>query len=192
MVSRHQRAEQYELLPRTSQDSAASSDNLITTHDASSSARPRIFAWPFVRLPLRPARSIYTRIHGRRGSRGLIFRTLCWSFVALAFFTTMSIIATYILRPSYARPPDHYRVLEKRCRESKEPGRGNVNNEKIFIAASLYDPSGRLVEGDWGNAVLDLVDLLGAQNVHLSVYENDADRPAKAALRSLQQKVTCK
>ena len=191
MVSRHQRAEQFELLPRTSHDSAASSDDLIIHHDATSSAHPRFFAWPFVRLPLRPARSIYTRIYGRRGSRGLLFRTLCWSFIVLAFFTTLLIIATYILRPSYTRPPGHYRILEKRCRESKEPGRGNVNNEKIFIAASLYDPGGRLVGGDWGNAVLELVDLLGAQNVHLSVYENDADLPAKAALQGLQQKVTC-
>ena len=192
MVSRHHRVEQYELLPRTSQDSTASSDDLITDRAGSTSTRPRFFAWPFVRLPLRPARSFYSRIHGRRGSRGLLVRALCWSVVVLASFTTLLIIATYILRPSYARPPDRYRKLEKRCRGSKEPGRGNVNNEKIFIATSLYDPSGRLVKGDWGSAVLELVDLLGPQNVHLSIYENDADQPAKAALQGMEKIIKCK
>lgn len=44
---------------------------------------------------------------------------------------------------------------------------------------------------DWGNAVLELVELLGPQNVHLSIYENDADPLAKAALESMEHKVNC-
>lgn len=106
-------------------------------------------------------------------------------------FTTVLIVFTAALRPSYSHPPDHYRVLRKRCKEAKEPGRGNVNSEKIFIAASLYDPEGTLVGNGWGDAVLQLVELLGPQNVHLSIYENDPTPQAKAALESMEAKVQC-
>ena len=106
-------------------------------------------------------------------------------------FTTLSIIFTAAFRPSYSRPPDHYQILRRKCEESKEIGRGNVKNEKIFIAASLHDPEGTLVGGDWGSAVADLVDLLGPQNVHLSVYENDASSQAKAALEHMKNKLQC-
>lgn len=80
------------------------------------------------------------------------------------------------------------RALQKRCKESKELGRGNVNNEKIFLAATLFDPAGTLIGGRWGNAVLELVELLGPQNVYLSVYENDATSAVKVALERLGAK----
>jgi hypothetical protein len=67
-----------------------------------------------------------------------------------------------------------------------------VNNEKIFIATALYDPRGALLGGDWGKAVLGLVELLGPENVHLSVYENDADAAANAALARFKDKLRCK
>ena len=67
-----------------------------------------------------------------------------------------------------------------------------MNNEKVFIAATLYDPDGALVSGDLGNAVLKLVDLLGPANVHLSIYEDNPKLPAKAALEALDKQLTCK
>ncbi|KAF2815758.1 uncharacterized protein BDZ99DRAFT_565695 [Mytilinidion resinicola] len=82
-------------------------------------------------------------------------------------------------------------ALQRRCSESSKPGRGNVHNEKVFIAAALYDPGGDLVGGDWGNAVLKLVELLGPENVHLSVYENDADPSANTALDTFRDKLSC-
>ncbi|KAL8778402.1 MAG: hypothetical protein Q9213_007428 [Squamulea squamosa] len=48
---------------------------------------------------------------------------------------------------------------------------------------------GTLVEGHWGRAILELVELLGPNNVHLSVYEDDASPQAKAALDSMKAKV---
>lgn len=32
-------------------------------------------------------------------------------------------------------------------------GAANVNNEKVFIAASLYDPEGALLGGEWAKSV---------------------------------------
>ncbi|KAI4093366.1 MAG: hypothetical protein LQ344_002954 [Seirophora lacunosa] len=107
----------------------------------------------------------------------------------LARSTLGSIAHEALADYSYAR--HHYRALQKRCEGSKEPGRGNVNNEKVFIAATLYDPEGTLVGNGWGDAVLELVDLLGPQNVHLSVYENDATPQAKAALQRMDAKAQC-
>jgi hypothetical protein len=38
---------------------------------------------------------------------------------------------------------------------------------------------------------MGLVELLGPDNVHLSVYENDADPTAKEALEQLKSKLNC-
>ena len=188
MVSRHHRGEQYELLPRTSEDS----DDSDRGHHSPKTNDSRLLRWStryFVRLALRSTRSLYTKVCRQRGSRGLLLRNFCWVLAAIVSIAAILIIFTAAFRPSYSRLPDHYRVLRRRCEESKEPGRGNIKNEKVFIAASLYDPEGTLVGGHWGSAVVDLVELLGPQNVHLSVYENDASSLAKLALESLQIKV---
>lgn len=193
-MSRHHRAEQYELLPRASQDSNTSSDSstrqpFVSAH-YSPKGRRRSLRY-FVCLPLRKARPVYARIYRQRGSRGLYLRGSFWILVGLVFFTTVLIVFTAAFRPSYSNPPDHYRALAKRCKESKEPGRGNVNSEKVFIVASLFDPDGVLVGNGWGSAVLQLVELLGPQNVHLSIYENDATPQAKTALEHMQAKAQC-
>jgi hypothetical protein len=70
------------------------------------------------------------------------------------------------------------------------PGRGNPYGEKIFIAANILQED--LIRGSWGNAVLELVDLLGADNVFLSIYENDSGRGTADALEELRNKVSCK
>ena len=193
MVSRHHRAEQYELLPRTSEDSDASTDGTGRGHYGPTTNDSKLSTWStrFVRLAFRHARSLYSKVYRQRGSRGLLLRSSCWILIALVSFTTVLIIFTAAFRPSYSRLPDHYQILRRKCEKSKELGRGNVKNEQIFIAASLYDPGGTLVGGDWGSAVANLVELLGPQNVHLSVYENDASSQAKVALESMKNKLQC-
>ena len=186
--------EQYELLHRKSHDSASSShSSLYDIHETSprKSTLLKPSLWRFVRLFSRPGRVVYTRVHRQSGSRGRLLRYLRWICTAFAIVTTVLIIFTITFRPSYARPPHHYRALQEKCQNSKEPGRGNVNDEKIFIAATLHDPEGRLLQNDWGNAVLRLVDLLGPQNVHFSLYENDASPKAEASLRSMDEKLNC-
>ncbi|KAF8863097.1 hypothetical protein BDZ45DRAFT_686328 [Acephala macrosclerotiorum] len=79
---------------------------------------------------------------------------------------------------------------EKSCRESTEPGQGNINNEKVFISATLYDAKGILVGGEWGNAIKERIHLLGPDNVHLSVYENDPDPLAQQALEGLGKQIS--
>ena len=163
-------------------------------HDGPPPSNPKLFKrlmWHFFRLLFRPVRSIYSRVHRQGGSRGLFLRGSCWIFTALVAFIAVLVMFTFAFRPSYTYLPDHYLALQKKCVESKEPGRGNINNERIFITAALHDPGGALVGKDWGSAVLQLVELLGPQNVYLSIYENDADPRAKAALENMQNKITC-
>lgn len=121
--------------------------------------------------------------YGRR------FKLIISSFMGI--FSAL-ILITAIFSPSYNDPPEHYRALQRRALASDENGRGNVNNKKIFIAASLYDKGGRLVDGIWGRDVLELIDLLGDMNVFLSVYENDSGPDAEAALTKFRAKVRCK
>jgi len=107
-----------------------------------------------------------------------------WILVFLVYFTAIFV-------PSYTHGPEHYRILERRCKASKEPGRGNPNNEKVMIAASIYDHDGKVLAGQWGSAVVELVNLLGPENVHLSVYENDPNDAAKASLAKLGGQLKC-
>lgn len=93
-------------------------------------------------------------------------------------------------RPSYTTLPVHYQALRGRALATGE-GRANPNNEKVFIAASIYDKGGHLVNGDWGIAVLNLIELLGYENVFLSIYENDSGSDAGAALRDFERKIKC-
>ena len=101
------------------------------------------------------------------------------------------VILTAVLRPSYTSPPKHYKTLRKTIEKSNDYGRANPNNEKIFIAASIYDEGGHLVSGAWGSSVLDLINLLGNRNVFLSIYENDGDREAYSALKAFEKELQC-
>ena len=75
--------------------------------------------------------------------------------------------------------------------QSDALGRANPLNEKIFIAVSLYDQGGRLIDGSWGQSVLDLIDLLGHDNVFLSIYENDSGDGGTQALERFKHKLSC-
>ena len=59
----------------------------------------------------------------------------------------------------------------------------------MFIAANIVDEE--LIRGPWGSRVVELVELLGRENVFLSIYENDSGEGTRAALRELGEKVQC-
>jgi hypothetical protein len=67
----------------------------------------------------------------------------------------------------------------------------NIHDQKIFIAASIYDKGGKLLGGDWADNVLELIQLLGPKNAFLSIYVNDSGPEARTALEGLQQRVPC-
>lgn len=93
--------------------------------------------------------------------------------------------------PSYTILPPHYQALRDRARATSAGGSANINNEKVFIAASIFDPNGHLAGGDWAKNVLELVHILGPENVHLSIYENDSGDVAMQALSRLETRVLC-
>lgn len=101
------------------------------------------------------------------------------------------IVLTAIFRPSYNDPPSHYHRLRERVESSSDYGRANPENQKIFIAASLYDKGGNLLKGAWGEAMLKLLDILGNKNVFLSIYENESEEAAQVAQYQFNQKVQC-
>jgi hypothetical protein len=70
-------------------------------------------------------------------------------------------------------------------------GGGNLENEKVFIAASLYDKDGGLLSGHWGQSVQSLVHILGRNNVFVSIYENDPSESSKEAMKVFQQSLDC-
>ncbi|GKZ67222.1 hypothetical protein AnigIFM50267_001489 [Aspergillus niger] len=123
--------------------------------------------------------------------RRSLFRRICNYFYAVIGIIFLLIVLTSIFRPSYTRPPPHYLSLRNAVSQSTKSGRGNIRNEKVFIAASLYDPDGELARGHWGDSVLELIDLLGEDNVFLSIYENDSGRDGESALQELADRTTC-
>jgi hypothetical protein len=89
---------------------------------------------------------------------------------------------TAIAYPSYTHPPAHYSSLRRKV--SEHTSHGNIRNEKVFIAASLYDPTGKLAQGAWGSSILQLITLLGEENVFVSIYENEIEDKNKTRPRS--------
>lgn len=81
-----------------------------------------------------------------------------------------------MLNPSYSIRPSWYTGT-------------NVYQEKIFIAANIVDA--HLIRGQWGLQLLQLIALLGHENVFLSIYENDSGPTTTAALDELRGKLTC-
>ncbi|EFR01032.1 hypothetical protein MGYG_04035 [Nannizzia gypsea CBS 118893] len=103
----------------------------------------------------------------------LVFRVL--SFFIGGFILVSAVQA--IFHPSYQRPPAHYAQLQRRILGSSEPGRANPGKEKIFIAANIIRED--LIRGAWGDSLLELIALLGEDNVFVSIYENDSGRASK-------------
>ncbi|PWY91874.1 hypothetical protein BO94DRAFT_583794 [Aspergillus sclerotioniger CBS 115572] len=106
-----------------------------------------------------------------RRIRRRIFRSLLTVRGVITFLicTLLGLITfTFAFWPSYTHLPPHYRALQAAVQQSTTPGRGNPYNSTIFIAVSLYDKLGVLAGGSWGQSLLDLIDMLGPDRVHLS------------------------
>ena len=114
----------------------------------------------------------------------LLFQCLIGTTSALVFITAVS-------RPSYPRRPAHYDALKRIELASKHHGRANPENEKTFIASSIYDKSRYLVNGAWRNALLDLIDLLGKDNVFLLIHQNDSSQEAEDAVSNFKARLSC-
>ncbi|RAH65806.1 uncharacterized protein BO66DRAFT_423206 [Aspergillus aculeatinus CBS 121060] len=204
MSARLLHPDEYELETRSSVDSQESFNLDDADFESQVPPRPRrmLRKVPFLsRLfsstysgyrSLKPSRPFLSASTRRGCYRRLLFRRWCLRLHAAAGIILALIVLTSIFRPSYTRLPPHYSSLRDAVSQSTEPGRGNPRNEKVFIAASLYDRDGDLAQGHWGNSVLRLIDLLGPNNVFLSIYENDSGADGERALRGLETQVTCK
>ncbi|RDW74691.1 glycosyltransferase family 69 protein [Aspergillus mulundensis] len=144
------------------------------------SAYRRLNSKSFARIPRRP------NCHRRFLSRRACFYLQSFFGIILAL-----VLLTTAFFPSYSRLPAHYQALRDAVNNATSPGRGNPRNEKIFIAASLYDRGGNIAGGQWGKDVLGLIDLLGEKNVYLSIYENDSGPAGAGALQDLEARVPC-
>lgn len=141
----------------------------------------------------------FRRARHRRGGSGSLFhtprrrRSPLWRLVQLIALIPYVIggllLIAGVFFPGYSNPPLRYDELRHRVLEHGETA--NIYNEKVFIAASLYDKEGEIVSGQWGQSVLHLINILGPENVFLSIYENDPDPLAQAVLDSFAQNVTC-
>ena len=122
-------------------------------------------------------------------------RSIPRKFVLLCyiFFTSIAaiVIVGGVFFPGYTHLPPHYQILRERALASQEPGRVNIHNQKVFIAASLYDKGGMLLGEDWAQNVLDLIELVGPKNAFLSIFVNDSGPEAKKAMENLKQRVPC-
>ncbi|KAH8724270.1 cryptococcal mannosyltransferase 1-domain-containing protein [Phaeosphaeriaceae sp. PMI808] len=177
----------YELLPRNSIDEDARDDH--EPSPSSPSWLARLAAT--LRLTNFSDRAIYTHYVTPRRRKRSVLRFIYLSIFSIPFFLLLLAIGASIFFPSYTIRPAHYQQLRQRALESTEPGRANPHGEKVFISAALYEEKGNLVSGAWGKAVLQLIDLLGPENVHLSIYEDNPDTKTKQALIEFRQKVTC-
>ncbi|KAH9225966.1 glycosyltransferase family 69 protein [Colletotrichum gloeosporioides 23] len=125
----------------------------------------------------------------RRQPRSLPRLLLRYTFI----FLLLIFVTTPIFFPSYTRHPKHYKDLRKRCLVSDSlSGCANLQNEKVFIAVSLYDPEGKIAGGEWAQNVLDLIHMIGEDNVFLSIYENDSGEQGAAALGEFKKNVPSK
>lgn len=141
---------------------------------------------------LRRNRSLLSRLLGPRRRCGRLSLRRISNFLRVASGILCALIAyTFLFRPSYTHLPPHYKELQNSMIGSQHPGRGNIHNERVFIAVGLYDKAGDLAGGAWGQGLLDLIELLGANNTFLSIYENDSGPEAAAALHELEQRVPC-
>ncbi|KAG8531571.1 uncharacterized protein KY384_003201 [Bacidia gigantensis] len=86
------------------------------------------------------------------------------------------VILTCVFNPSYTRPPKRYQDLRARVEGSKDDGRANPGNQKIFIAASIYDEGGTYLVG------------IGVKRI----YENESGEDALSAQKTFENEVQCR
>ncbi|KAG9668657.1 hypothetical protein KCU99_g634, partial [Aureobasidium melanogenum] len=134
----------------------------------------------------------YRTFSSDNGYVTLRYRHRRFTLLLLCLFTVL--YGKYV--PSYTHPPTRYTSLRQTVEsDSSQGGRAtslaNKHAEKVFIAAVLYDGGGTLLSGRWGEHLLDLINIIGPEHVHLSIYENDPDPGAEMALYDFATRVTC-
>lgn len=137
-------------------------------------------------------RTVYTHYVTPRRRKRSVLRLVYWTIFSVPYVLLGLVVFTAIFFPSYTVRPVHYQELRQRALTSTFPGRANPRGEKVFIAAALYEENGHLTSGGWGRAVLELIDLLGPANVHLSIYEDNADAQTKQSLAKFRHRTPCK
>jgi Cryptococcal mannosyltransferase 1 len=189
--------DEYEILERSSVDSEETfslDDADFGSHGAKAGRLlgrtifSRLIPTSFTRYHRRVTRLPRTQ---RRCYPRSVPRRACFLLNLFAVVLVVAIILTYFFCPSYTHLPPHYQALRDVVLQSNHPGRGNLRNEKVFIAASLYDRGGSLARGRWARAVLDLIDMIGEDSVFLSIYENDSGEEGEHALRGFGEQVRC-
>jgi len=116
------------------------------------------------------------------------FALFAYSFTAVI---VLIVIFSAVFFPGYTHLPPHYARLRQQALASTQSGRANGGQQKVFIAATIYDRGARLTGGPWAKRVLGLVHLLGAENVHLSIYVNDSGPESQKALDELGHQLKC-
>ena len=188
--------ESYELLTRSSSESEdrRASVRSVAAWESSTTLSQRIFGTfrkiRHLQNPLSQKRS-YLGIPRKEHVWKIASLRILWQSLALTigFLFVLSVLRAIIF-PSYQKPPAHYQVLYDAVVASKLPGRGNPYKEKIFIAANILQED--LIRGPWGESMLELIELLGGDNVFLSIYENDSGPGTVSALKELRSRLTCK
>lgn len=123
------------------------------------------------------------------GSRRALILLLNCTVPAIFILVVVS-ISDALLHPSYSSPPAHYRTLENGVYRGSAPGRGNPRNEQVFIASNIIQAD--LIRNSWGPSLIRLVELLGPDNVFVSIYENDSGPSTKEALDDLGSRLQCR
>jgi hypothetical protein len=122
------------------------------------------------------------------GTKRVLVTSLNFAFSAVLLFILVS-ISDALLHPSYSNPPSHYGALAKEVRGSSAPGRGNPRNEQVLIASNIIQA--HLIRESWGPSLIRLVEILGPDNVYVSIYENDSGPSTKEALYDLRARIPC-
>ncbi|KAL6705160.1 hypothetical protein ACN47E_007265 [Coniothyrium glycines] len=136
-------------------------------------------------------RAVYTHYVTPRRRKRSVLRLILWSVFSVPYILVFLVVFAAVFFPSYTVRPAHYQALRQRALNSTIPGRANPHGEKVFISASLHEDNGHLTSGGWGRSVLELVDLLGPENVHLSIYEDNADEKTKESIINFRHKTPC-
>jgi hypothetical protein len=185
MSAKHRRStNDYELLPRDSLDEEAKHSDV--RHPTRPAWLSRVASITCLSNP-----AIYAHYVTPRRRKRSVLRLVYWTVFSIPYFLVSLVLVAGIFFPSYTVRPAHYNELRQRALNSNAPGRANPYSETVFIAAALYEEKGNLASGAWGKAVLQLIDLLGPEHVHLSIYEDNADLKTKQALVDFRKKVPC-
>lgn len=110
------------------------------------------------------------RLYLRRLSRWRTWRFLLVFFLIFNVLDVLRIHRRLVAHESFAQH-----------RRAHTPSRAP---ERVYIA-SMHFNNGRILRSHWNEAVLRLADVLGRQNVYVSVYESGSWDDSKDALREL-------